>query len=185
MPKLRKVKRRQKYRYPNRASLRKKNKGRAAVTSTRIRSAWDDKKSVVANMRDMGLAYDANTIMKMPKSIHEGYFSTTEEEKKPTSHEGEVREKMIVDELEEEAKANVNTVKVRVGPKQLPPRVVSRAIYLIKKYRDDYKAMAKDHKNYYQESWKQIRRKIQEFKKLYELKENKWKLKEVECESKS
>lgn len=35
--------------------------------------------------------------------------------------------------------------------------------YLLDKYGHDYKAMAKDKKNYYQETWKQLRAKIKTF----------------------
>lgn len=35
--------------------------------------------------------------------------------------------------------------------------------YLLDKYGHDYKAMARDKKNYYQETWKQLRAKIKMF----------------------
>lgn len=35
--------------------------------------------------------------------------------------------------------------------------------YLLDKYGHDYKAMAKDKKNYYQETWKQLRAKVKTF----------------------
>ena len=38
----------------------------------------------------------------------------------------------------------------------------------MKKYGKDYKAMARDSKNYYQETWKQLRQKVRTFKKIPE-----------------
>lgn len=35
--------------------------------------------------------------------------------------------------------------------------------YLLDKYEHDYKAMAKDKNNYYQETWKQLRAKVKTF----------------------
>lgn len=40
--------------------------------------------------------------------------------------------------------------------------------YLLKKYGCDYKAMARDSKNYQQETWKQLRQKVRLFRKIPE-----------------
>jgi len=42
-------------------------------------------------------------------------------------------------------------------------------VYLMDRYGDDYKAMARDERNYYQETPKQIQRKINRFKSIPEM----------------
>jgi hypothetical protein len=56
----------------------------------------------------------------------------------------------------------------RVKNFRLPNNQVTYLTYLIDKYGEDYKAMAKDPKNYYQETWKQIRNKMKKFKNVPE-----------------
>lgn len=46
---------------------------------------------------------------------------------------------------------------------RLPKGQVEFITYLLDKYGHDYKAMAKDKKNYYQETWKQLRAKVKTF----------------------
>lgn len=46
---------------------------------------------------------------------------------------------------------------------RLPKGQVEFITYLLDKYGHDYKAMAKDKKNYYQETWKQLRAKVRTF----------------------
>lgn len=46
---------------------------------------------------------------------------------------------------------------------RLPKGQVEFITYLLDKYGHDYKAMVKDKKNYYQETWKQLRAKIKTF----------------------
>lgn len=46
---------------------------------------------------------------------------------------------------------------------RLPKGQVEYLTYLLDKYGHDYKAMTKDKKNVYQETWKQIRAKIKTF----------------------
>lgn len=46
---------------------------------------------------------------------------------------------------------------------RLPKPQVEFLTYLLDKYGHDYKAMEKDKKNYYQETWKQLRAKVKTF----------------------
>ncbi|XP_046659454.1 nucleolar protein 16-like [Homalodisca vitripennis] len=64
----------------------------------------------------------------------------------------------VVTELEEDARAP------RERRFALPNSQVQWVTYLMDKYGEDYEAMARDKKNYYQETWQQIRRKIKLFK---------------------
>lgn len=46
---------------------------------------------------------------------------------------------------------------------RLPKGQVEFITYLLDKYGHDYKGMARDKKNYYQETWKQLRAKVKTF----------------------
>lgn len=68
----------------------------------------------------------------------------------------------VVKELEEEA----NQPNVR--PRSMPEQEVKYCVYMMKKYGEDYEAMAKDYKNYYQDTPSQIRKKINKLKNMPE-----------------
>lgn len=109
----------------------------------------------------MGLVYDANKAIKMPnnkqdrlraaKIVH-GFI---EEE---IVEENTVRPKQYVADAMEDIANEEKVKKFR-----LPKGQVKHLIYLMDKYGLDYKAMAKDRKNYDQETWNQIRAKIKQF----------------------
>lgn len=45
----------------------------------------------------------------------------------------------------------------------MPKSHIELITYLLDKYGHDYKAMSRDRKNYYQETWKQLRAKVKKF----------------------
>lgn len=114
----------------------------------------------------MGLAYDPNVTIKIPntkKNIKTSRASNIDgwvEEK--IEKEAPATKLNVVDELEAEAKAP------RRRMFQLPNSHVEWITYLMKKYGTNYRAMARDKKNYNQETWKQIRSKINRFKTIPE-----------------
>ena len=129
--------------------------------SKEIKEAWDFDKTLKQNLSEMGLVYDTNETFKIP---------TTQQVMKPkgestnTESDMEVeRPKLaVVQALEEEANAP------RERKFRLPQSQVDQVTCLMDKYGEDYKAMAQDPKNYYQETWKQIRAKIKKFKSIPE-----------------
>ncbi|KAB0792359.1 hypothetical protein PPYR_14318 [Photinus pyralis] len=156
MAKLRKVRRRQKYRYNvNRKRQRNKIENKGKFESKVVKNAWIAHKSAQSNLRAMGLSYDPN------KTIKAGLDKDSEEEKVDEAPIVSAKA-YVAEELEKEAKAK------RVRNFRLPDGQVRYLIYLMKKYGDDYKAMVKDKKNYNQETWKQIRAKIEKFKSIPE-----------------
>ncbi|KAF5287304.1 hypothetical protein FQR65_LT02177 [Abscondita terminalis] len=154
MAKLRKVRRRQKYRYNvNRKRLKnKQTKGK--FESVVVKRAWVPQKSAKANMKDMGLSYDPNLTIKTGADDCWKQETTKMLEKPSKGH--------VAEHLEKEATAK------RVRNFRLPDGQVRYLIYLLKKYGTDYKAMVKDKKNYNQETWRQIKAKIEKFKKIPE-----------------
>ncbi|GIY85713.1 nucleolar protein 16 [Caerostris extrusa] len=61
-----------------------------------------------------------------------------------------------------EAEANVPPAKTL----KLPTEPMKFCVYMIEKYGDDYEAMTRDPKNYYQCTAAQIRKKIKKFKSI-------------------
>lgn len=110
----------------------------------------------------MGLSYDPNKTIKIPKSKRELKVSVIsnknewQEEVIPDETAGS-QKALIVEILENDAKAP------REKRFRLPKSQVEWLTYLMKKYKNDFKAMELDKKNYNQETWRQIRQKIKRF----------------------
>ncbi|KAL1517755.1 hypothetical protein ABEB36_001481 [Hypothenemus hampei] len=168
MTKLRKQRRKKVYRHNvNRKRLRNKTFSKGNIGCKEVKEAWDQDKSVQANLEDMGLSYDPNKTIDIPKrkkqvqealGFKECTFEQEEEENVPKSTIPE--KKYVAEVLEANAKAP------REKRFRLPKSQVEWITYLLKKYGSDYKAMAKDSKNYYQETWKQLRQKVRTFRKI-------------------
>ncbi|XP_026498667.1 nucleolar protein 16 [Vanessa tameamea] len=164
--KVKKQHRKKKYLHKlNRKRMHLKQKSTGDVKCQVIKEAWNHKKSSYRNLREMGLANDPNKAIKIPnfkqeqlriaKQIVKNGESDTEEEEETVKR---VPPKIRVAEtLEKVAKAP------RERKFMLPKGQVEYITYLLDKYGHDYKAMARDKKNYYQETWKQIRSKIKTF----------------------
>ncbi|RZC32416.1 Nop16 domain containing protein [Asbolus verrucosus] len=165
MTKLRKQRRRKVYRHNvSRKRLRNKIESVGKISCKEIAEAWDKRKSVQTNMEEMGLSYDPNKTIKIPSNKQKLKVSITSNtndwneeriEAKPTKC-------YVAEALETDAKAP------RVKMFRLPKSQVQWVTYLMDKYGQDYKAMARDTKNYNQETWKQIRAKIKKFKNIPE-----------------
>nr|CAI5821007.1 unnamed protein product [Callosobruchus analis] len=145
MPRLRKQRRRKVFRHGvNRKRLRNRIK--------EIKEAWDNKRSVGTNMKDMGLSYDPNKTIQIPKNnlLKVSLMSNQNEWK---------------EEIVPEPQLPPPNPKLLNNWKRMPkPQEREKSDYLIARL----KAMAKDSKNYYQETWKQIRQKIRRFRSIPE-----------------
>lgn len=130
-------------------------------SSKEIKDAWEKTKSTRHNLGDMGLAYDANEALKIPGVEREFRHDDceAEDEKKSASVPPKIS---VAATLEAEA----NAPRERMF--RLPNQQVQFLTYLMDKYGEDYKAMARDKKNHYQLTWRQIRAKINTFKGIPE-----------------
>ncbi|GLH03192.1 Uncharacterized protein GBIM_09091 [Gryllus bimaculatus] len=166
MTKIRKQKRKKRFRYPSSKNLKRKKVMRDANKHTKffpckeMKNDWESNKSVITNMEEMGLVYDVNKALGIPSNKQAALESTTSGKKKKKKLLP--RKAHVVQKLEENANAP------RVGKFRLPEGQVRWLSYLITKYGEDYKAMSRDPKNHYAETWKQIRAKINTFKKIPE-----------------
>lgn len=112
----------------------------------------------------MGLSFDANKTLGVPnsrqirKKIYKLVHGFVEESASETEETvADKPKKHVADTLEAEATEYVES-RFR-----LPKGVCKEAAYYMDTYGLDYKAMAKDPKNYYQETWRQIRAKVRKF----------------------
>ncbi|KAL2094711.1 hypothetical protein ACEWY4_009430 [Coilia grayii] len=157
MPKAKKSGKRKKFDYTkNRKKLKKKLRNKLAPTieCAQIRKAWDDKKTVQQNLRDMGLQHDSKAVLpiRQPKLI--------ESETMDVETEGTIVTKpYVIKDMESEVS------NPRQIAKTLSRDLIEYAQHMIRQHGEDYKAMARDEKNYYQDTPKQIRRKIEDYKR--------------------
>ncbi|XP_053604888.1 nucleolar protein 16 [Plodia interpunctella] len=165
--KIKKQHRKKKYLHKlNRKRMHKKQEGTGDVKCKVIKESWDHRKSSYRNLKEMGLATDPNKAIKIPnfkqQQLKRARQMVNEGE---SGSEGEMEENVdkqpikghIVGLLEKESKAP------RERRFMLPKGQVEFITYLLDKYGHNYKAMERDKKNYYQETWKQLRQKIKTF----------------------
>ncbi|XP_061104640.1 nucleolar protein 16 [Conger conger] len=158
MPKAKKSHKKKKYDYnQDRKKLKRKFKKAAAprIECPQIRHAWNDKRSVARNLSDMGLAFDPNVSLPVGKQM----ISGTETEDKTTGPL--VRKPYVIKGLEAEASLPGKDTR------SLSTDMIEYLQYMIREHSDDFKAMAKDEKNYYQDTPKQIRRKVELYKRFH------------------
>lgn len=119
----------------------------------------------------MGLSYNPNETIKIPKvkdklikmKLEDVPSIINDKWKVENLNEPVIPIKgHIVGKLEEDASAP------RVKLFRLPKGQVEWITYLMDKHGMDYKAMVRDRKNYNQETWKQLRAKINKFKSIPE-----------------
>uniref|UniRef100_A0A8C6T6I7 Nucleolar protein 16 n=1 Tax=Neogobius melanostomus TaxID=47308 RepID=A0A8C6T6I7_9GOBI len=158
MPKTKQSKRRHKFDYSkNRKKLKKKalKKYNPRIENEQIRNAWDKNKSMARNLQEMGLAFDPNRSLPIKKTKLIGKESVS---KAPV---GIVTKPYVLTKLEEEANLPEK------GSKSLSSDLIEYVQYMIREHGDNYKAMARDEKNYYQDTPKQIKRKINEYERCH------------------
>ncbi|XP_045624882.1 nucleolar protein 16 [Procambarus clarkii] len=139
-----------------RKQLKMKKKINPHIDCLEIRKAWDITKPAPTNLANMGLAYDLDRAMPLTDKKQQGEKSEVQtikkgKKEKPTE---------VVQQLEKAS--SQESQKERPGVR-LTNAQVDYATAMLDKYGDDYKAMARDPKNYFQDTWKQIRTKIKLF----------------------
>ncbi|XP_030603150.1 nucleolar protein 16 [Archocentrus centrarchus] len=154
MPRAKQSARKKKFDYnKNRKNVKKKSrkKSKPRIEHAQIRNAWDDKRSVARNLEAMGLAFDPNRSLPIKQQKLPG------EDKKAAI----ITKPYILKKLEEEASLPGKDTKT------LSTDLIEYVQYMIREHNEDYKAMARDEKNYYQDTPKQIKRKINEYKRCH------------------
>ncbi|XP_053546051.1 LOW QUALITY PROTEIN: nucleolar protein 16-like [Bombina bombina] len=128
-----------------------KKKMAPRIKCDQIRNAWDEKKSVAINLAEMGLAADPNKALPITKNMGQASKEKNKFVKKPH----------VIEEINALASlSSRTTMGVSIDMKQF-------VTYMVENYGEDCKAMARDEKNYYQKTPKQILRKIKFFRQHY------------------
>uniref|UniRef100_A0A0B7A1E4 Nucleolar protein 16 n=1 Tax=Arion vulgaris TaxID=1028688 RepID=A0A0B7A1E4_9EUPU len=162
MGKVKKQKRHLKFRYDeDRKKNWKKARGMPTIKCAEIKKAWDETKSVKQNLQEMGISADPNATLKIPRSkaAKMGQLDVTMEvdlEKTPLKD-------FVIKDLEEKSKIP-GRKKMSMSDED-----AGFCVHMMDKYGENYKAMAQDERNYYQETPKQIQRKINRFKSIPEV----------------
>lgn len=158
MPKTKQSKRRKNFDYSrDRKKLKKKfiKKANPRIEHAQIRNAWDDHKSTARNLQEMGLSFDPNKTLPVKKqALLEG-----DKDNRGLAHI--VTKPYILNKLQEEASLPEKDSKT------LSSDLIEYVQHMIREHKDNYKAMARDEKNYYQDTPKQIKRKINEYKRCH------------------
>ncbi|KAJ0004072.1 hypothetical protein NQD34_010286 [Periophthalmus magnuspinnatus] len=158
MPKTKQSKRRKKFDYnKNRKKLKQKTlkKYNPRIENDQIRNAWDKNKSMARNLQEMGLAFDPNRSLPIKKQKLIGKDFVT------SAPVGIITKPYVLNKMEEEASLPEKDTKT------LSSDLIEYVQYMIREHKDNYKAMARDEKNYYQDTPKQIKRKINEYKRCH------------------
>ncbi|XP_040261516.1 nucleolar protein 16 [Bufo gargarizans] len=128
----------------NRKKLKRRARKKDAprIACDEIRKAWDDNRSVASNLAEMGLAFDPNKALPIRADA-----GTSTEQKI-------VRKPYVIQELK--ASASLPSKKTMT----ISSDMVHYVRHMVENYGEDYKAMARDEQNYYQDTPKQIQRKV-------------------------
>ena len=167
MPKLRRQRKRQKFRYDrNRKRIKKTQekhrKDKIKVDNDVMKELWNPKESIKTNLESMGVAFDANKVLDK-KSTKQQFIEKIQDQNPneippqeiASKKSSEVVKRLEAEALEAEANKKAN---FRFTGEQ-----VKWITYCLDKHGDDFKAMARDPKNIWQETPKQIRQKVLKF----------------------
>ncbi|OCT88657.1 nucleolar protein 16-like [Xenopus laevis] len=135
----------------NRKKLKRKARKKHAprIPCEQIRNAWNDGKSVAKNLAEMGLAADPNKVLP----VRPGKVNDEAEQAKV------IKKPYVLEGLQ--ALASLPS-KQTMG---VSSDMILYVRHMVDNYGEDYKAMARDEKNYYQDTPKQIQRKVNLYKR--------------------
>lgn len=139
---------------------KKQSKAGVKVEVGLLRDNWNLKKTVIGNLKDLGLSYNPNKIPKIEaESLKHLKFMNNEKVKSVESTNTEEKKStQFTEKLEEHAKSLKKKGGFRFSNEQ-----VMFITYLLDKHKYNYKAMARDPRNHYQETPSQLKQKIRRF----------------------
>ncbi|CAD5232568.1 unnamed protein product [Bursaphelenchus xylophilus] len=141
-----------------------------------LHEVWDSKKSVRQNLKAAGLVFNPNEVVpieKKKKDIVVDMVDLDAVSSLASLQEQKVRSKKakgLAKKIEADAKAATAKQSNRPPPRLRQPEL-EFCTKMIQKHGVDFEAMARDHENIYQNTAKQIQRKIELFKKSQAYKE--------------
>ncbi|KAK1788105.1 hypothetical protein P4O66_016568 [Electrophorus voltai] len=133
------------------------------IECPQIRKAWDNRKTAKQNLRDMGLAVGSKGVLPVNKAriaLKCCFYPTLQAKDGPVDQTGLLKPYVI---KEMEAEASLPTIDKTTCSNDM----IEFLQHMIKEHNEDYKAMARDEKNYYQDTPKQIKRKVDLYKRCH------------------
>lgn len=136
------------------------------LSSPEIRKAWERNKTMTTNLKEIGLAYDPNKVIKIPNVREQrlklvrkinGFVEEDNDEADPSAKTQDRPKGFVMEQMEADANA------LRSSNLRLPKGIVAHLSYMMDQHKLNYKAMTMDLKNYDQWTWKQFRAKIRKF----------------------
>merc|ERR1711970_98066 len=167
MPGLKKLKKGKKFNYGrNRSRVRKQQEKTSKfnvalkVDCQAMKEVWDTRVSLKENMTNMGVAFDANSVV--PKISSKQKMVKEMKKKKglevdDNEEDGVRRKTEVISRLEDEAKFEAKQT-FRFTPTQ-----VQLITYMMDKHGEDWSAMARDPKNHYQETAAKLKGMVNKF----------------------
>lgn len=150
----------------NRKRLSQKDRRNGTVKNPQIRAAYDKTKKPQRNIREMGLAYDANRAIPIPNvknQIRDMERALSGQKVKSGTRKARPGPKQhVAEQLEEEANEFIGT-RFRIARS-----MVRQITAMIDRYGFNYQAMARDRTNYEQQTWRQFRSKVRCFLRIPE-----------------
>ncbi|PFX30318.1 Nucleolar protein 16 [Stylophora pistillata] len=116
-----------------------------------LRKSWDQEKTLKQNLQILGLAFDANSAIPIPKSKTKGY-----KDEKVEAMEVDKKEPTTVMREFEQMAANEKKCERHISPGE-----VQFLWQLIGDHGNNYKGMARDKRNCYQHTPNQLKRKCE------------------------
>lgn len=154
MPKAKKSSKKMRFDYNlDRKKLKKKfiKKSNPRIEHPDIRNAWNNRQSMAQNLQEMGLSSDPNMSLPLKKQTNQEARGAAPIITKP----------YILEKLQEEASLPEKDTKT------LSSDLIEYVQHMIRGHGENFKGMARDEKNYYQDTPKQIKRKINEYKRCH------------------
>lgn len=174
MVKLHKQRKKKKFNYARNRKRERKiqektTKFNVKVDCKTLKDNWDREKSLKQNMANLGVAFDANAVvpikttkLRFLETNLKSKDSPSEAAAKTGTATADVVKNTVIGQLEEEA-AVVKPPTFRFSTEQ-----VKWISYMMDKHGTDYKAMARDPRNHYQETPKAIESRVRRFIRIPE-----------------
>ncbi|KAL3990679.1 Ribosome biogenesis protein Nop16 family protein [Acanthocheilonema viteae] len=156
----------------------KRRKAMCGIMCKQMRMAWDKNATIKQNMKAMGLAYDSNKLFSLRANINNqcekmdtgdpklhGSIKSQMLKTKPASEESKIMN--VIATLEKEVEEEEMRQKKGRGYRLLA-RDIEFCAYMIERHGEDYEKMSHDARNIYQDTPKQIQRKIRIFRQSRE-----------------
>lgn len=164
MPGVRRKKSRRKAAIKITKGLRKKKKIiRPAIGDKTLNEHWDNSKTLQQNLKDLGLAYDPNSTVGIPRKrivkrkdiLRQNLLDKANQDGMEVEKIENTTNMAVIEEFTKQA-SNIQPKERHIAPGE-----AKFLMELMQKHADDYKSMVRDKRNTHQHTSNQLRRKCE------------------------